>query len=262
VGVPLAVLPDWAQKVAGFMPGRYAVHLLDRTIADPRGLSGCGFDCAALVVIGIAAGAVGTKLFRWENRRRLKRADYVWVATALAAWLAVGAAAAATGRLQPVGPSGGYDAITPAQIDAIVYDDLPGDNEIVSRLARPFRTDADSTKIAGFVAQLKSWPPAQGRDPGQNVRLLVGVATVADIVADPREAEIARATFDELKARYDRETLARALAWVILDPDEGSVRTNLPELGLHRHPPERLVRQRLPLYAKKYLGRLMGKLRD
>ena len=28
VGVPLAVLPVWAQRVAGFMPGRYAVEVL------------------------------------------------------------------------------------------------------------------------------------------------------------------------------------------------------------------------------------------
>ena len=28
VGVPLAALPDWAQHVAGFMPGRYAVEVL------------------------------------------------------------------------------------------------------------------------------------------------------------------------------------------------------------------------------------------
>jgi hypothetical protein len=28
VGVPLAVLPVWAQRIAGFMPGRYAVEVL------------------------------------------------------------------------------------------------------------------------------------------------------------------------------------------------------------------------------------------
>ncbi len=260
VGVPLVVLPDWAQKVAGFMPGRYAVQILERTIADPRGLSGCGFDCAALIVIGLAAGAVGTKLFRWENRRRLARSDYVWVAAALAAWIAVGAAAYESGRLEPVAAGGSYEAITDAQINAITYEDLPGDNELVTRLSPPFKSDADSAKFAGFIAQLKTWPPAQGRDPGENVRHLVCVATVADMIADLREAEIARAVFDELKARYDRETLERALAWVILDPDDGTVVTNIRELGLRRHPPERLVRQRLPLYAKKYLGRLLGKI--
>lgn len=262
VGVPLAALPDWAQRIAGFMPGRYAVDLLEKTIADPRGLSAGGFDCVALVVIGAAAGAVGTKLFRWESHRRFARADYAWVAGALLAWIAVGGAAAATGRLEPVSPSGGYTAITAAEIAAITYDDLPGDNELVSRLAPPFRTPADTAKIAGFMEQLQAWPPGHGRDPGENVRHLVGLATVADLLADQREAQIARAVFDELKARYDRDTLERALAWVILNPDEGTVVTDLRTLGMRRPAPERYVRDRLPLYAKKYLGRLLGKIRD
>jgi hypothetical protein len=33
-------------------------------------------------------------------------------------------------------------------------------------------------------------------------------------------------------------------------------------LGLFRHPPERLVRQRSVIYAEKYLGRLLGKIPD
>ena len=129
VGVPLAALPAWAQRVAGFMPGRYAVEALQRCITDSRGLAGAGFALAALAVIGFAAGAIGAKLFRWETGRRLSHAGYIWVATALLAWLAVGAAAAFTGRLEPLPPFGAnYEAITDAQIDRITYDDLPGDN--------------------------------------------------------------------------------------------------------------------------------------
>ena len=68
VGVPLAALPLWAQRIAGFMPGRYAVEvlatLLQRRRAVSRGARLSRF--AALTAIGVAAGAAGTKLFRWE----------------------------------------------------------------------------------------------------------------------------------------------------------------------------------------------------
>jgi ABC-2 type transport system permease protein len=260
VGVPLAVLPEWAQRVAGFMPGRYAVDLLQHTIAGPRALTGAAFDFAALVLIGLAAGAIGLKLFRWETARRLDRRERAWVATALATWAAIGAAAAFTGRLQPPPPPGAaYTAITDAQIAAITYNDLPGDNELVTRLAPPF--DVISARRARpLLDQLRAWPPGNVGDPGECIRHYVALATVADILADEREAEIARAVFDELQSRFDPDTLRRALAWIILSPNDGTIVQKAPELQIFRHPPERLVRQRLPLYAKKYLARLLGKI--
>lgn len=262
VGVPLVVLPVWAQRIAGFMPGRYAVEALQRTLGDPRGLTGAGFDLLALLVIGTAAGAVGAKLFRWENGRRLTGSGYAWVGGALALWLAVGATALHTGRLKPILPDASYETITDEQLNAITYEDLPGDNELVTRMAPPFRTAADAAKVKGFIAKLKTWPPSHLDDPAEDIRHLVALATVADMLADLHEAEIARAVFDDMKARFDPVTLRRSLGWVILYPDEGTVVTNAPELGFRRHPPERLVRQRLPLYAKKYLGRLLGKIPD
>jgi hypothetical protein len=52
------------------------------------------------------------------------------------------------------------------------------------------------------------------------------------------------------------------LAWIILAPEAGSVATTAPELGLERHPPESIIRERNQLYAKKLLGRLIGKIPD
>lgn len=262
VGVPLAVLPVWAQRVAGFMPGRYAVESLQHTIAGQHALAGAGFNLAALLLIGLAAGAIGLKLFRWETARRLRAPERVWIASALIAWLVVGGAAAYTGRLKPVAPFGAsYEKITDAEIATITYDDLPGDNELATRLARPFDTAA-ALQAQPLVAKIHTWPPGNIADPGECIRHYVALATVADIVADPREAEIARAVFDELQSRFDPVTLRRALAWIILAPDDGTIVQKAPELDLYRHPPERLIRQRLPLYAKKYLGRLLGKLSD
>jgi hypothetical protein len=103
VGVPLRVLPAWAQKVAGFFPGRYAVETLQACI-DPNGpgLAGGKFGLLALTVIGLAACVVGAKLFRWDVGQRVAAPAKAWVVVALVAWAAVGFVADRTGRLKPV----------------------------------------------------------------------------------------------------------------------------------------------------------------
>jgi hypothetical protein len=113
-----------------------------------------------------------------------------------------------------------------------------------------------------FAARLRTWAPGRLDDAGQSIRNLVGVAAIADLIRDSREAEIARVVFDELRARFDQDQLRRGLAWIILAPGEGSVITNAPELGFGRHPPEAAVRSRSALYAQKYLGRVVGKISD
>jgi ABC-2 type transport system permease protein len=147
-------------------------------------------------------------------------------------------------------------------MDGVTYEDLPGDNELVTRLAPPFRNSGDEERFSEFAMKLKAWPPAQVGDAGQAVRNLLSVAAIADIAADLHEAEIGRVVFDELQERVGRDQLRRILTWIILRPDAGSVIVTAPELGLKRHPPEAIVRERSVLYAKKYLGRLLGKIRD
>ena len=73
---------------------------------------------------------------------------------------------------------------------------------------------------------------------------------------------MARIVYEQLRAGFAPADLRRALAWVILCPDEGTVVRYAPELGLPRHPPERAIRQRSILYAQKYLGRLVGRIAD
>jgi ABC-2 type transport system permease protein len=263
VGVPLVILPVWAQRVAGFMPGRYAVDVLQRGFTDPMGLRGAGFSLLALVVIGAAAGIAGARLFRWDAGRRLNRSALAWIAGALLAWLAVGLTAGATGRLQPVPtPDAAYDSITDEQTSEISYDDLPGDNEIVSRLAAPLLPAGESPFVDEFSAKLAAWPAGRNPEPGQSVRNLLSVAAIADISEDIHEGEIARIVFDALQTRHKHTELRRILAWVILNPGEGTVVMLAPELGLRRHPPEAVIRERSALYARKFLGRMVGKIRD
>ena len=243
VGVPLAVLPVWAQRIAGFMPGRYAVDVLQRSFSNPDGLRGAGFSLFALTMIGGAAGCIGATRFRWDSGKDDDHYPRLWITLALLSWIAVGLTAHFTGRLKPVLPERTpYETITDAQIESIAYDDLPGDSEFVTPLAPPFSNADDHAAIDELSAKLRNWTPGQMDDPGQG--------------------KVARAVFDHLQATFPRDQLRRALAWIILSPDDGEVLNNLPELGLRRHPPQVTVRSRSALYARKFLGRVLGKIRD
>jgi ABC-2 type transport system permease protein len=257
VGVPLTALPDWAQAVAGFMPGRYAVEVLQPCFDGRNGLAGAGFRLGALGVIGLAAGVAAVRLFRWEPGVRIDRPARVWVAAALTAWISVGAVAWQTGRLKPILPdAAAWSNITEAQIAEIRFDDLPGDHDLVAPLAPP------TLDPGQFAAKLGLWPQGKLNDSGQSIRNLVSIAAVADLCADPREPEIARLVFRQLGTRFEPAAARQGLAWIILNPEDGLSLTKAPELGLFRHPPERLVRQRSVIYAEKFLGRLLGKLAD
>jgi ABC-2 type transport system permease protein len=257
VGVPLTALPDSAQKIAGFMPGRYAVEVLQPCFDGRNGLPGAGFRLGALIVIGLAAGVAAARLFRWEAGARLDRPARQWVAAALTAWISVGAVAWQTGRLRPVLPeAAAWTNITEAQIAEIRFDTLPGDHDLVAPLAPPTLDPGE------FAAKLGRWPPGKLDDAGQSIRNLVSLAAVADLCADSRESAIARLVFRQLSSGFDPAVARQALAWIILSPEDGMALTKAPELGLFRHPPERLVRQRSVIYAEKYLGRLLGKMPD
>jgi ABC-2 type transport system permease protein len=257
VGVPLAVLPAWAQRLAGFMPGRYAVEVLQPCFNGPHGIHGAEFRLGALAVIGMAAGVSGTKLFRWEAGRRKGSARW-WAAAALTAWVTVGVIAWATGQLSSVSPEpAAWTSITETQIAEIGFDNLPADDGIVAALAPP---TLDSARSMEFARKLAAWPQGKLDEAGQSVRNLVSLAAVADLCTDPREAEIGRLVFRQISSRFEPAVARRALAWIVLNPEDGQVVTKAPELGLFRHPPERLVRQRSVIYAEKYLGRLVGKI--
>ena len=263
VAVPLTILPEWAQRIASFMPGRYAVDLFQRCFTNPNGLQGASFEMVALVVIGTSAGCAGIKLFRWENSRRIDRTTWAWLGVALLSWFAVGLGATATGRLDPVLPNtAAYEVITDEQIGQITYESLPGDNELVTRLSPPFKPNAMPDRARKFAHELDLWSLSYADDPVQSARNLLSVAAAADIGADLREAEIGRVVFDKLQARYGHNQLCHILAWIILRPNDGQVITLVPELRLRRNLSEPMVRERCALYAKKYLGRLLHKLPD
>lgn len=99
VAVKLSSLPDWAQHVSAFFPGRYAVQALQSCVTG-EGLGEARFSLLALVVIGAAGMLTGAKLFRWDAQQRFfARGGKAWLVVALAAWMGIGALAEARGRV-------------------------------------------------------------------------------------------------------------------------------------------------------------------
>ena len=93
IAVPIATLPDWAQHLSQFFPGRYAVQSLQACILGP-GLGTTGFELLALVIIGTGGAIAGAKMFRWDAQERFaRRSGKAWVSIALASWVIVGALA-------------------------------------------------------------------------------------------------------------------------------------------------------------------------
>src|SRR5262245_14159184 len=90
IAVPLASLPDWAQHLSQFFPGRYAVEALQACIVGP-GLSATGFELLALLIIGIGGAVAGAKMFRWDAQQRFaRRSGKAWISVALISWIVVG----------------------------------------------------------------------------------------------------------------------------------------------------------------------------
>jgi len=65
---------------------------------------------------------------------------------------------------------------------------------------------------------------------------------------------------ERLKRDMPKEKLTRALAYIVLKPDEGKLVLKAADLGFEEDAPEADVRERHVIYAKKLLGRLVGKL--
>ncbi len=264
VGVPLPALPEWAQRVASFMPGRYAVEALQTCYDHPHGLRAAGFALAALAVIGIAAGVAGTRALQWETGRRLSRIAQGWIALALLAWVGVGGAALALHRTAPLELTGAesFDDITNTQIAGITYDLLPDDNGIYTPLGPPLAGRRLTHRMEEFIPRLRTWGPGERADIGESVRHLLSVAAIADITQDNSEREIARAVYELMRERHADDVLARALAWIVLEPEAGTVIRAAPELGLRGAADPRIIRERCAWYARKFLGRVLGKIND
>lgn len=264
VGVPLSALPDWAGIVAGYLPGRYAVAALDSCIFGD-GLFSTKFSLIALLVIGCAACLAGANLFRWDAGQQIAAKQRGWIIVALAAWAAVGVTAQLTHQ-SPIEVAGisalDYQSITDAQIQSITYDELQDDSGMVTPLIQSPEDVSPAVRkwMADFQAQLSTWPPGNIADPVRRTRNLISLAAAADLDRFQYEGEVPYVVFQQLQAQILRPRLEKILAWIILRPGDGTVLLSAPEFGIAGDASESDVRDRTTQYAKKLLGRLLGKL--
>lgn len=279
VGVPLLVLPIWARHVAGFLPGKYAVGILD-ACAMGKGLGGEAFDGVALLLIGAAALVAGAKMFRWDAHEKVTLGRRGWAVLAIAMWLSVGVAAEFLGRaeegkapaistaagdahaLRDFGTGEPFESITREQIDALQYNDLPWDEGTVTPVAHGLsKLDPEQQKRAAEIRQqLDDWKP--GKDPSVTRRVLnlLDAASVADIQKDPYEGVFGFLVFEKLQRDLPKEELEKVLTWIVLHPDDPKAIRAVPELGVDGESPAEEMPDRVRIYSLKLMGRLEGKL--
>lgn len=151
----------------------------------------------------------------------------------------------------------------PLDLDRIAFERLPADAGLVAPIAAEPPDEALASALARIRRQLERWPPATAGPPEQQVRTLLLIAAVPDLLQmDPLERHLPLLVEAELKQRFAADVLARLLFEAALHPDALSVaaRSELPAIGLPAHAgPEAPLRGRVMLYAFKLLGRITGR---
>jgi ABC-type multidrug transport system permease subunit len=267
VGVPLLVLPNWAQRLASFLPGRYAVDALQAGFTEDGHGSIFRFNLLALLAMGLVAGLAGARLFRWDQTQaRVSWRTRAWIALAVLPWVAVGVLALRADRwhalaLQPPDPA---LAITEAEMATITYAQLPPDDGTVTPIAPAIMEvgPEERARLDTLKTKLETWAPAHLKNPALSIRNLLSVASIADIQEDPLEGPIARTVLDYLYGHFPQDILERGLAWAVLDPSGGLVVTSAPELDLPAELDEGIIRTRDTVYAVKFLGRVRGRINN
>jgi ABC-2 type transport system permease protein len=241
IAVPLASLPEWAQHLSAFFPGRYAVEAINAAMLRD-GLGAAQFDLAALLLIGLAGCTAGARLFRWDSQQRFaSMPGKGWVAVALAAWAAVGLGAEARNRIlvsppqsaqvvpppaavatpapgtgqtaTPAAPPSSSAGEPPAQKTAPQPADGPGD---ATTGARPETPSAPSTTAASAPARPAESTAATA--PPSSARVSRGVEKVPALPAAPAAAASTPEWQKSTIADIDRE-----IDFTRLPPDDGVV---------------------------------------
>lgn len=277
VAIPIASLPNWAQQLSTFLPGRYAVDALQRSMTEVSA-GGAEFAWLALVLIGVAASLTGAKLLRWEPGQYFRSLpDKAWLAPAFAAWLLVGFLAQRHFEAPPANPSlpsvpaaslpaaaqvtlQPWERLTAGDLNAIAYV-VPADDGLVTPIARPEEKPDDETDLmlAKLEGELPHWAPGRVADPVQRIRNLICVAGVLDVLQNPVERYVPLLVEQRLQADFPRDKLILLLGWIALHPEEGSVVADLSEMHLRGAASAAVVRERVKLYAIKFLARLTGR---
>jgi len=273
VAVPLTSLPEWAQHVAFFFPGRYAVESMQAATTGAE-LSALPFQFLVLAVTGLAAALAALKLFRWDLGRRFATLrGKGWLALILVVWLVTGwlagvqnrAAASIRQAAVPVvvkaDPTRPWETITAKDIASLDFR-VPPDSGVVTPFAsRDEQPDEFvQAQLNVLSDRLPDWKPGALGGDLQRVRNLLCVAAVPDVVQDPAERYIPVVVLAHLEEAFPKGQLIRMLAWIALHPDDGAVVRDVTALGLSGVAGDsQQVRERSYYYAIKCVARLTGR---
>lgn len=280
VAVPLYSLPDWAQRLSSFLPGRYAVEAMQAAMIPGPSTR---FDFIALTAITLAGALAAFLAFRWDNAQPISP----WIAIALIGWLAIGLTwkPKALPRPEPVvreelpapaeftppapapavaGPESAktWRDVAPHDIANVAFDRLPKDDGVVAPIAAPADVPDDETaaQLDRIYAALPDWQPGRARDPVQRVRNLLYIAAVADIYRiDPLERFLPYAVFDQIQRAVPTDDLPKILYFIALHPGDGddSASRSMAIFNLPDAPHDtRALRNRAMIYSFKFLARL------
>jgi ABC-type multidrug transport system permease subunit len=279
VAVKLASLPEWAQHVSAFFPGRYAVEAIQGAVTG-EGFPEIGFPLLALLGMGTAGGLAAAGLFRWDTQQRVEwRRRVLWLVPVVVGWLAVGGWAERSGRAlvpatgviseapialpkaMPTLPEPVWAKITAADTVALNYQ-VPPDRGVVA----PFAGDSEepdeytAQELETVRRNLYTWRPAFEGDDIQRVRNLLYVAAVPDSVQLPVERHLPPMVLRYLSDMYPQDKLVKILTYIAMHPEEGGVIVNLGDLGLEAAVGDPwTVRERAYFYAIKFTARLTGR---
>jgi hypothetical protein len=179
------------------------------------------------------------------------------------ALLIAGAALGAAGEAAPAAPAAPA-TITDKEIAAINWEEVANDNDFVSPFAHNFDSLKESDERRkdwdAFTDKLDMWGPGKVPDAAERVRNLISVPALMDVGEGQFESETPLLIYQRLSHEYPKAQLIALLAEIVFHPDSGSVVTTAPELDLSVGVGEERVRERVQVYAKKMLGRVLGKL--
>jgi ABC-type transport system involved in cytochrome c biogenesis permease component/outer membrane biosynthesis protein TonB len=274
VAVPLASLPPWAERLSGYLPGRYAVDVIQAT-ANGNGLGPMGFAMAALVFIGGAGCLAGAKLFRWDQEQRFAtQPGKGWVAVALAAWVAVGVSADVRRRMTPAASPGAMprdaaarETTEPTTVPPV--ESPPPDQDrtgTAPSAAAPQTADSRPTPPSP-IAETKpaaapaSTPPAPPEDQKPEPPIAAAGEPSRAPAAPPSERAPGEPLVPNAPQTWQAVTVADIERDLVFDrlPPDGGVVTPIAEAGMY---PEQEVADQLATLAEILVAWLPGHAAD
>lgn len=158
-------------------------------------------------------------------------------------------------------PAPPWTKLTDADVAKLDFS-VPPDEGIVAPIAPADDdpTDFDATQYRRVSDKIGSWPPGDEPDDVQRVRNLLSVCAVPDAIQLPVERYMPRIVYQQLLDTYPKEKLVKILTWIAQHPDEGTVIDDISDLGVEGTAGDTtIVRERIYLYAIKFVARLTGR---